>query len=89
MAGIGFELRKILERDNLLSLLQAYSYAAVISSGPWILSIVGILIIGILSYSMVVPNQLVTQFQVTVTYVIAVSLIFTGPFQLAFTRFAA
>ncbi|SMP65951.1 exopolysaccharide Pel transporter PelG [Noviherbaspirillum suwonense] len=89
MAGIGFELRKILKRDNLLSLMQAYSYAAVISSGPWILSIVGILIIGILSYSMVVPDLLVTQFQVSVTYVIAVSLIFTGPFQLSFTRFAA
>ena len=89
MAGIGFELRKILKRDNLLSLLQAYSYAAVISSGPWILSIVGILIIGILSYSVVVPELLVTQFQVSVTYVIAVSLIFTGPFQLSFTRFAA
>ena len=89
MAGIGFELRKILKRDNLLSLLQAYSYAAVISSGPWILSIVGILIIGILSYSMVVPAILITQFQVSVTYVIAVSLVFTGPFQLAFTRFAA
>lgn len=89
MAGIGFELRKILRRDNLLSLLQAYSYAAVISSGPWILSIVGILIIGILSYSMVVPAILITQFQVSVTYVIAVSLVFTGPFQLAFTRFAA
>ncbi|MET0963892.1 MAG: exopolysaccharide Pel transporter PelG, partial [Noviherbaspirillum sp.] len=89
MAGIGFELRRILKRDNLLSLLQAYSYAAVISSGPWILSIVGILMIGILSYSMVVPAILITQFQVSVTYVIAVSLIFTGPFQLAFTRFAA
>lgn len=89
MAGIGFELRKILKRDNLLSLLQAYSYAAVISSGPWILSIVGILLIGILSYSVVVPNILITQFQVSVTYVIAASLVFTGPFQLAFTRFAA
>jgi uncharacterized membrane protein len=89
MAGIGFELRKILRRDNLLSLLQAYSYAAVISSGPWILSIVGILLIGILSYSVVVPNILITQFQVSVTYVIAASLVFTGPFQLAFTRFAA
>lgn len=89
MAGIGFELRKILKRDNLLSLLQAYSYAAVISSGPWILSIVGILLIGILSYAVVVPNILITQFQVSVTYVIAASLVFTGPFQLAFTRFAA
>src|SRR6476661_4901830 len=89
MAGIGFELRKILKRDNLLSLLQAYSYAAVISSGPWILSIVGILLVGILSYSVVVPSVLITQFQVSITYVIALSLVFTGPVQLAFTRFAA
>ncbi len=89
MAGIGFELRKILKRDNLLSLMQAYTYAAVISSGPWVLSIVGILIIGVLSYAIVVPNFLIVQFQVSVTYVIASSLIFTGPFQLAFTRFTA
>lgn len=89
MAGIGFELRKILKRDNLLSLMQAYTYAAVISSGPWVLSIVGILIIGVLSYAIVVPNLMIVQFQVSITYVIATSLIFTGPFQLAFTRFTA
>jgi polysaccharide biosynthesis protein PelG len=89
MAGIGFELRKILKRDNLLSMLQAYGYAAIISSGPWVLSIVGILIIGVLSYAVVVPGVLIVQFQVTVTYIIAFSLILTGPFQLAFTRFTA
>jgi polysaccharide biosynthesis protein PelG len=89
MAGIGFELRKILKRDNLLSVLQAYGYAAIISSGPWVLSIVGILIIGVLSYAVVVPGVLIVQFQVTVTYIIAFSLILTGPFQLAFTRFTA
>ena len=89
MAGIGFELRKILKRDNLLSMFQAYTYAAVISSGPWVLSIVGILIIGVLSYAIVVPNLLIVQFQVSITYVIAASLIFTGPVQLAFTRFTA
>jgi uncharacterized membrane protein len=89
MAGIGFELRKILERDSLLSLIQAYAYAGVISSGAWMLSIVGILVIGVFSLSIVVPNILVTQFQVSVTYIIAVSLCLTGFFQLAFTRFTA
>lgn len=49
MAGIGFELRKMLKRDSLLGLLRAYTYAGIISSGPWILSIVGILLIGILT----------------------------------------
>ena len=89
MAGIGFELRKILRRDNLTSLLQAYTFAAVISSGPWVLSIIGILLIGVLSYAVVVPDFLIVQFQVSVTYVIACSLILTGLFQLAFTRFTA
>src|SRR6476469_3569538 len=89
MAGIGFELRKILKRDSLLSMLRAYSFAAVISSGPWVLSIVGILIIGVLSYTVVVPQFLIVQFQVSVTYVIACSLILTGAFQLSYTRFTA
>ncbi|HSD40179.1 MAG TPA: exopolysaccharide Pel transporter PelG [Rhodocyclaceae bacterium] len=87
MAGIGFELRNLLRRDSLLGLLQAYSYAAIIGSGPWVLSIVGILFVGLLSHAVIVPNFLVTQFQVSVTYLIAGSLILTGPLQLAFTRF--
>ena len=59
MAGIGFELRKILKRDNLLSLLQAYSYAAVISSGPWILSIVGAIILLALGFFSTRPRTMV------------------------------
>lgn len=89
MAGIGFELRKLLQRDSLLSLMRAYGYAGVISSGPWVLSIIGMLLIGFLSVTVVVPNLLITQFQVTVTHMIAWSLILTGFFQLAFTRFVA
>ena len=89
MAGIGFELRKLLKRDSLLGMMQAYAYAGIISSGPWVLSIIGILVIGLMSISMVVPEFLITQFQVSVTYLIAFSLTLTGFAQLAFTRFTA
>jgi uncharacterized membrane protein len=89
MAGIGFELRKLLARDSYTGLLQAYAYASIISSGPWVLSIIGILVIGLLSVSVVVPAYMITQFQTSVTYLIAGSLIATGPVQLAFTRFIA
>lgn len=89
MAGIGFELRRILKRGTLLSLLGAYGYAGVIGSGPWVLSIVGILAVGLLTISTVIPKFAVTQFQVSVTYLIALSLILTGPFQLSYTRFVA
>ncbi|MDD3353218.1 exopolysaccharide Pel transporter PelG [Zoogloea sp.] len=87
MAGIGFELRKLLRKDSLLGLVQAYAYAGVIGSGPWVLSIVGMLLIGFLSAAVVVPGSLITQFQVSVTWLIAISLIATGAVQLAFTRY--
>jgi len=87
MAGIGFELRKILRRDTLVGVARAYVYAGMISSGPLILSIFGILIIGLMSIAMVLPKVAIVQFQVSVTYLIALSLILTGPLQLSFTRF--
>lgn len=89
MAGIGFELRKLLKKESYLGLLQAYAYAGIISSGPWILSIIGVQLIGLLSLNVVVPDYLITQFQVSVTYIIAGSLILTGILQPAFTRYIA
>ena len=63
MAGIGFELRRMLRKNTLTGLLRAYAYAGVIGSRPWVFSIIGILLVGIFSASVVVPNFLVTQFQ--------------------------
>lgn len=87
MAGIGFELRKILRQQTLFGVARAYAYAGLISSGPLILSIFGILIIGVMSLAFVIPKYAIVQFQVSVTYLIACSLILTGPLQLSFTRF--
>ncbi|MEX8191833.1 exopolysaccharide Pel transporter PelG [Comamonas guangdongensis] len=87
MAGIGFELRHLLRKNTLTSMLQAYAYAGVIGSGPWVFSIIGILLVGVFSLSVVAPPLLVTQFQTSVTYLVACSLILTGAAQLMFTRF--
>lgn len=89
MAGIGFELRKLLNRESFSDLLQVYTYAGIISAGPWILSIIGILLIGIFSIGVVHPHSLIVKFQMSVTYVMASSLILTGIVQLSFTRFIA
>jgi polysaccharide biosynthesis protein PelG len=89
MAGIGFELRKILNRDSYFALVRAYAYAGLISSGPWVLSILGLVAIGLLSVNIAVPDLLITQFQVTVTYLIMASLILTGVLQLSFTRWVS
>lgn len=87
MAGIGFELRKILSRDSYTSTLRAYVYAGLISSGPWVLSIISVMLIGFLSIGVVIPDTLVRQFLVSVTYLMASSLVVTGGLQLFFTRF--
>lgn len=89
MAGIGFELRKLMRRQTYGGLLQAYAFAGIISSGPWVLSIIGIMLIGVLSVGSVFPKDAISQFQVTVTYLFLISLITTGLVQLSFTRFVA
>ena len=87
MAGIGFELRHILKKNTLLSYVEAYGLAAIIGSGPWVLSIVALMVIGIMSIGRVFPTDLIIQFLVLVTYMMAGSLILSGLFQLLFTRF--
>lgn len=89
MAGIGFELRKLMGKRSYAGLLQAYVYAGAIGSGPWVLSIIGIMLIGLFSIGFVIPHSLIAQFQVTVTYLFLISLIMTGTVQLSFTRFVA
>lgn len=89
MAGIGFEIRKILDKQSLLSVLEAYGYAALIGSGPWVLSVIGVMVIGIMSFGLVIPQSLIVQFLVSVTYLMATSLTLTGVLQLLFTRFIA
>ncbi len=89
MAGIGFEIRKILNRDSYFALVRAYAYAGLISSGPWVLSILGLVAIGLLAVNINMPTVLISQFQVSVTYLTMASLILTGVMQLSFTRWVS
>jgi uncharacterized membrane protein len=89
LAGIGFELRNLLRRESLVGVIRAYGYAGIISSGPWVLSILGVMLVGALSVGVVLPAERVRQFLVAITYIMAGSLILTGCLQLMFTRFVA
>ncbi len=89
MAGIGFELRKYLDSDSYLGTLQGYVYAGIISAGPWILSIIGVMLVGILSVSLQMDPSNVTGFLVSVTWLMACSLITTSFLLLLFIRFVA
>nr|CAA6830630.1 MAG: Extracellular Matrix protein PelG [uncultured Thiotrichaceae bacterium] len=87
MAGIGFELKKMLRDESWMGLTKAYAYAGIIGSGPWVLSILGILLIGILYFSNQSADPELRKFIISVTYLMSTSLIFSGALQLVFTRF--
>lgn len=89
MAPIGHDIRRLLERNSYWSVLRAYGYAGLVSGGPWVLSILSIVVIGALAVALGVGRTEVSAFQVCVTYLMAGSLIWTGGMQLMFTRFAA
>jgi uncharacterized membrane protein len=89
MAGIGFRLRDLSKTGALSGLLLAYGFAGIIGSGPWVLSIVGILLIGIINIENAITPHYVGEFQISVTYLMAISLILTSPLQLMLSRFFA
>lgn len=89
MAGIGFSLRKILDRDTLSRVFAAYTVAGIISGGPWLISIMGIIVLGIIIALTPGFHIAIAQFQVSVTYLVAFSLILSGLAGYSFSRYVA
>jgi uncharacterized membrane protein len=91
MAGIGFELRKVLKRDSLLSIVKMYGYSAVLSSGSWVISIIAVLIVGFITVALTQHTEDLYHLQIIITYAfaLAASLVFTGFVQLPLTRYIA
>ncbi|MDD2710433.1 MAG: exopolysaccharide Pel transporter PelG [Verrucomicrobiae bacterium] len=88
MAGIGFRLRRILANPTFGNLVRAYAYAALISSGPLIMSILSL---GLLSAVLTVLGHggQIMVFFAAVTHVYSFTLILTGPSQLVLSRYGA
>jgi uncharacterized membrane protein len=89
MAGIGFEIRKILRERSIFSIVRAFLYSGVVSSGPWIISMVSIFIAGYFANEFFHSQKKAIEFTIMITYLIAFSLILSGFFQLSFTRFVS
>jgi uncharacterized membrane protein len=85
MAGIGFELRKLLQRDTLAAPVAALGHAAVIAAGPWIFTILALVVISMLSGSQV-SQETLSGFRVIVIYAFALSLVATAPIVIVATR---
>ena len=88
MAGIAFRLQKLLSKDSYSSILRAYLYSAVISTGPFIVVIGGITAIKFIIQSRlnIEDNQLLLSL---IVYVFAFSMLGVSPFIYTTTRYLA
>lgn len=88
MAGIGFELRRILNRDTFGAQIQAYFLGMVIVLGPFLCS--ASVLIALSSFSIPYADLSTRQiFTGAVVYVFGGSLIITGLVQIILARFIA
>ncbi len=88
MAGIGFQLRKLAQRDTLTSIMAASGHAAVIAAGPWLFTILSLAAIGITTERLVGLDKL-AEFRVVIIYAFAVSLVLAAPVTIIATRLVA
>ena len=86
MAGIGFELRKVITSGGLSSFIKAAFSGVMIVAGPWLLSIVGITLIRQFIDRFAGGGMLFTS---TVIYSYAWSLVLFGGLHLIYTRIVA
>ncbi|MGK0290867.1 MAG: putative membrane protein [bacterium] len=85
MAGIGFNLKKLLDQRTLQSKVSAYFYAAIVTSGPWLFSVISLSLISYFARGLVDPET-INKFLGIVVYAFGSSMVFTGGSQLVVTR---
>ncbi|MEG3639152.1 exopolysaccharide Pel transporter PelG [Magnetococcus sp. PR-3] len=86
MAGIGFVLRRLANREDLTGILQGYLFSAVISSGPWLFTIIALGSMEMFG-SLFVSHGLLSDFRLVVIYNFGFSLVTTGPVYMVCTRY--
>ncbi|MCA9792435.1 MAG: exopolysaccharide Pel transporter PelG, partial [Candidatus Eremiobacteraeota bacterium] len=84
--GIGFRLRSFTQEGTIGGFLKGYYNAALVASGPWILTVLTLIAIQFLMRQTAARTDL---FLETIIYIYAFSLITTAPFQLVITRYLA
>jgi len=89
MAGIGFALRKLSNREDLSSIVSGFILSAIVAAGPWILTTAGLLIVSYSSMGYFTRVRDYLLFRSLVTFSFAATLILVALIQLPSTRFIA
>ncbi|MEW6277757.1 MAG: exopolysaccharide Pel transporter PelG [Candidatus Eremiobacterota bacterium] len=89
MAGIGFKLRAYTQEGTLIGFTKAYFHAAMVASGPWILTVLSLVACQILIARAGLDHRKSQFLMETVIYIYAFTLITTAPLQLGIIRYLA
>ena len=92
MAGIGFQLRRLSQEGSIAAQTAAYVSAAVISAGPWMISITSLMLLTWLLHLRLPGDETTSHIRLftgCVTHVYAFALVLTGPFQIILSRYTA
>lgn len=89
MAGIGFELAKLLKEGSYRSLIRAFGLTAFIGAGPGLFIILSLGIICFFSVFGAPSSQISRQFLTIIMYLLSSSMIISAFFQYTFFRFVA
>ncbi len=88
MAGIGFELKRLAGKDDLLGIAGAYVHATIASTGPWLFTVLALGSISLLFLNYFTIDQLVN-FRIVVVYNFGFSLVLSAPIYMVITRYLA
>ena len=88
MAGASLSLRQLVRRDDVSDMLLGYVQAAMITSGPWIMTVAAVAVVSMLGLDYVDPHTMAV-FRSILIYNFAFSLVLSGPILLVATRVLA
>lgn len=88
MAGIGFALKRLTSKDDLMGIARAYFHATFASAGPWLFTVLSLGAITILYTNYFTVNQLI-DFRIVVVYNFGFSLVLSAPIHMVVTRYLA
>ena len=86
MAGIGFALKKLSDREDIIGLFAAGFFSAFIACGPWLFTVVALSFIMVFGLQVVSAVEL-QEFQIILVYNFSFSYVFFGFFGLVVTRY--
>ncbi len=85
MAGIGFELQKLMKSGGIFGQLHAMVHGAIIAAGPWIFTVFAIGFITLVTEA-ALGLEFLAEFRANIIYSFALSLVATAPVVIISTR---